>query len=334
MKKTIFICLSLITINTCCFAESDGSYIPVPPEESKNYKAYNPWYTGPIVVASAENLSPGILNINPYIYAQNNYGTTTNSWRHKAATNECLIQYYLSLQTGITKWLDITLLLQENTNYKKSYDAFKFDDTYVEFGIQLMRQVENTWKPSLRLRLDEGFPTGKYKNLNPKKLGIDGVGSGSYVTRFGFCASKIVFWSYYHPINFHMSLFYNIYTKAHVKGFNTYGGGYGTKGKVSPGNVFNGVVSFEYSFTQRWVYAMDFSYAYQGKTKFSGTNGIGLNGNTASNTAKSNVSISLAPAIEYNFSDNLGVMAGAWFSIAGKNTSDFVTSVIYLTYNW
>ncbi|MDF1757684.1 MAG: hypothetical protein P1U74_05245 [Legionellaceae bacterium] len=56
-----------------------------------------------------------------------------------------------------------------------------------------------------------------------------------------------------------------------------------------------------------------------------GKRGIG-NGN--------NVFFSLAPAIEYNFSAHLGLIGGAWFTVAGKNTPNSVTSILMLVSSW
>jgi hypothetical protein len=39
---------------------------------------------------------------------------------------------------------------------------------------------------------------------------------------------------------------------------------------------------------------------------------------------------SLAPAIEYNWSDYVGIITGAWFTIAGRNALTFISSVTAL----
>ncbi len=44
--------------------------------------------------------------------------------------------------------------------------------------------------------------------------------------------------------------------------------------------------------------------------------------------------ITLAPALEYNFSENLGIIGGAWFTLSGKNTPAFISTMIELTMSW
>lgn len=44
--------------------------------------------------------------------------------------------------------------------------------------------------------------------------------------------------------------------------------------------------------------------------------------------------LSLAPAIEYNFSENIGIIGGCWFTVEGANTPYFFSSVIQLDTRW
>ncbi|MCB1827280.1 MAG: hypothetical protein KDH94_02560 [Coxiellaceae bacterium] len=41
-------------------------------------------------------------------------------------------------------------------------------------------------------------------------------------------------------------------------------------------------------------------------------------------------SFSIAPAIEYNFNGNLGIIAGVWFGVDGRNTPEFASYVFSL----
>ena len=44
--------------------------------------------------------------------------------------------------------------------------------------------------------------------------------------------------------------------------------------------------------------------------------------------------LSLAPAIEYNWNENLGVLGGAQFSGYGKNSANFITGQFSVVYTW
>lgn len=106
-----------------------------------------------------------------------------------------------------------------------------------------------------------------------------------------------------------------------VKGINAYGGDPTTSGKVRPGNLWQGIVSFEYSLTQNWVLALDMLYSHMSRSQFTGT--------TVEPTGEPSwEQFSLAPAVEYCFSENFAINAGAWFTAAGRNSDQFASAVM------
>ncbi len=181
----------------------------------------------------------------------------------------------------------------------------------------------------------QNIPTGRYEKLNRKKNGVDATGSGVYFTGFSLNVSKVFWWMSTHPFAWRLSMTYDIPTiRAQVQGFNTYGGGFDTRGKVRPGNILSVDTSIELSFTQKWVLAVDLAYSYQNHTTFSGHKGRTPSGGTASVGGPSNDSLSCAPAIEYNPSDHMGFLAGVWFSITGRNSGDFISGILSMYYAW
>jgi len=67
---------------------------------------------------------------------------------------------------------------------------------------------------------------------------------------------------------------------------------------------------------------------YADGTHLTGTNAAG---NFVNTRAGSSVSFALAPAIEYNFTSNVGLIAGIEFSVAGRNTSSYIAPQMALT---
>jgi hypothetical protein len=294
-------------------------------------KTYDPWYTGSLIAESANNVDKGQINIQPYLYYTDNYGEYR---RRHHIPNTFIFQSETSFQIGITKWLDFTVDATAYYSEKEKKDSFKFGDITGSFGIQVMKEKDLTYQPSIRIKIEQSFPTGKYNNLNPNKKGIDSSGSGSYETEFQFLMSKVIYWFTNHPIAWRLNLMYTLPTNVKVKNFNTYGGGYNTKGTVKPDKIFTGIVAFEFSFTQRWVYAMDIVYIYTTKATFKGIPGTLEDGTTASNTLPSSYQLSLAPAIEYNFNENLGALGGMQFTVKGRNSMEFYSGIISVTYTF
>ena len=72
--------------------------------------------------------------------------------------------------------------------------------------------------------------------------------------------------------------------------------------------------------TRRWVLAADFFRTYA-----DGTHIVGLQNSVFSNTTLgSSGSWAMAPAVEYNFSPLVGVIAGVQFDFAGHNTNRYI----------
>ncbi|MGH7229848.1 MAG: hypothetical protein ACREJU_00620, partial [Nitrospiraceae bacterium] len=67
-------------------------------------------------------------------------------------------------------------------------------------------------------------------------------------------------------------------------------------------------------------------------TRFSGTRGIGVDGDPAMVGKGYSNLLTVAPAVEYNWNQHVGFIAGPWLSLRGKNTSEFfgVVAALYL----
>jgi hypothetical protein len=314
MKKffTILLCLLSLTLSLHSV--------------NKN-KKYDPWYTGSLLAGGAVNQAPGTWSTQPYLYVLKDYAVYNSSWKKETVPYAITVNPTCDYQVGITNWLDVTLTVQAIYSQNNTYRATEWGDTTVEFGFQAKYETD-TW-PNIRLTLTESFPTGRYNDLSRTRSSVQATGSGSYETYFTLDMSKVVYWIPWHPINLKLTSIYTIPTKVNVKGFSSYGGGHDTDGKVTPGNNFTTIVAFEFSFNQQIVYAMDISYLITSKTKFSGNNGT-IEGEDAINTAPESQQLSLTPSMEYNFTANAGIIAGAWFSVMGKNSIAFTGGVVSL----
>jgi hypothetical protein len=337
MKKWI---LGLLAINYLAAAEPQYPVTQIDQDLSqanrdlaRAEKMFNPWYTGPILAGSASMLPPGLINFQPYFFVQDNYAAY-NANRHSVNQPDTWqINPNFVLQTGITSWMDIATTPVFFSNNQHSNWSTHFGDLPVILGFKIAS--EGVYMPKMKASINETFPTGKYQNLDPKKGGIDATGSGSYVTGFSFRMSKLLFVTTQHPVAARMVLTYNVPSTVNVHDYNAYGGGTGTKGKVRPGNSFNADVGLEWSLNQRWALATDLVYQTTNRSKFSGTPGTnpttGLPNKVGSGSSDY---LQVAPAIEYNWNDSIGIIGGAWFTVYGRNTSNFVNYVLSVTYTF
>ena len=113
-----------------------------------------------------------------------------------------------------------------------------------------------------------------------------------------------------------------------VHGPSYYGGGLGTDGTVSPGLSLSAFLSAELSLTRRWALALDLVYARYGRTTFRGEDGVDANGAPASLETPTGSLFTVAPALEYSWSENEGLIAGMTFGVAGRNVPQAIGVVV------
>jgi len=295
-------------------------------------KMFNPWYAGPLLTPSANNVSPGHFNVQPYLFFTTTYGVFTSNRATRSTPNIYTLNPVVIFQAGLLRWLDFTISLQSITNWQKGENATNIGDTSISFGTPLLK--ETAYQPAIRLVFTESFPTGKYEKLNRQKNGIDATGSGSYESTVSLNFSKVIWWIATHPFKLRASFNYTVPFMVNVQQFNAYGGGFGTRGKVKPGNKLSIDTSIEYSFTQKWVFATDFVYTYDNHSSFSGRRGQTEDGMPATVGLPSSDQFSIAPAIEYNPSQNMGFIVGGWFTLTGRNATNFASAIVTMYYYW
>jgi hypothetical protein len=293
---------------------------------------FDPWYAGPLLTGSAHVLPAGKFNAQPYLFVTANHARYDNNGHSHSINHDIItINPLAILQFGvINRWLDGYVQGQLVNNRQDGHASTAAGDTKGGLGVGLLK--EGVYCPALKFIVNQTFPTGRYKHLNPKKGGIDATGGGSYATTLTLNFAKIVWWWMLdHPMNFRLSTNYFIPAHVAVKGFNAYGGGDGTRGIVKPGQGFIGNFGYEFSFTQEWVFALDTQYTYFAKAKFTGNPGRDSAGATATVGGPLSEQLSLAPAIEYNPTPNIGVIGGVWFTVWGRNSLNFLSGIISCT---
>lgn len=285
-----------------------------------NISFASPWMTGPLLAPAGKTIPAGHVNIEPYAL----YTVTENAFRN--------LNLLPIVTVGLTSFLDLQATLPYYYNWERHQHGSHIADASLTLGLQVLTQKENTWIPDLRFTIQENFPTGVYQNLNPAKFGTDVTGHGSYGTSFGLNFQRVDELIKEHYLRTRLSIIYTNLGKVKVHGLNAFGGGINTQGLVNPGNSFSTDLAFEYSLTQNWVPVFEMLYTQSLKTNFTGVSGFTPAGDLAGVGGAGGKQFSLAPALEYNFNANLGVIAGVWFSVSGPHASRFTTEAIAINY--
>jgi hypothetical protein len=184
--------------------------------------------------------------------------------------------------------------------------------------------------PTLSVNVQETLPTGRYDRLGERPN--DGFGSGTYTTTLSVYAQTYFWMPNGRILRMRLNASQGLSSAAEVAGASVYGTGAGFLGRAEPGNSFVLDASWEYSATRGLVAAFEAVYRRDGSTRVFGSD-IGDTGmvpvrveSTVSHT------LALAPALEFSWRNNIGVLIGVRVIAAGRNTPFTVTPAIAINY--
>jgi hypothetical protein len=305
----------------------------LPTEETEPLET--PWLTGPLLAPSGMTVPQGHILFEPYVYILANRANYDEDWHAVKLSAPFWNNYFQpQIQVGATPWLDVQILPTVFYNYTDGSAKWALGDTPIGVDIQLFQKGKDPtdWITGIKLVLKETLPIGKYRNLNPDKQGTDIGGSGSWATSVGIVWGQLIHIKKLHFFDTRLSVQYTIPAPVHVKGFNTYGGGFGTDGTIYPPQNLQIDLGMEFTLTKNWVLAMDILGSWSTPARFKGKVGVGTDNLPAFDSFGSAAQFSLAPAIEYNWNENIGLIAGSWFSVAGRNSIQFASGIIAFSY--
>ena len=288
------------------------------------------WWTGPILAAGAGTLPKGHFLVEPYLFdviTANRYDD--NGTRRSVATSEFFgSQTYLLY--GLADKFTVGLIPRfgfSDPNSGSSSSGVGVGDLSLQAQYRLTQFEEGSWVPTTSFVFSETLPVGKYDKLGDRPS--DGFGSGAYMTTAALY-SQYYFWMPNGRIlRTRLNFAWSFSDDARVEDVSVYGTRAGFRGKASPGNSFNVNSSWEYSVTRNWVLALDIVYQRDGDTRVRGREPDPVNEGTRTVDGHSGSSwqFQLAPAIEYNWTANVGVIVGARWIAGGRNTGASITPV-------
>jgi hypothetical protein len=310
-----------------CMSSLQAIQIPAYHYAQPHPTVQSPWFTGPLLAPSAITIPPGHFNLEPYIYINANTGHYDHNWKRQKVETFWVNELQPSIQIGINNWMDFQLNPTLLYNYTKGAGKWVIGDMPIGFDFQLFHtsHLITKWNTALKLQLRETIPMGKYQKLNPKKLLTDVGGQGSWQTAAGLVWGNVFYLGGTCFVTWRHSFQYLIPAPVHVKNLNAFGGGRGTNGTVYPPQNFQYDMAIEITLSQNWAFACDILLSWSGKTRFKGKTLFPM-------TTPPQAQFSLAPAIEYNWNANIGIIFGSWFSFAGRNSTQFTSGVFAFNY--
>ncbi len=286
------------------------------------------WFTGSLESPSPAIPKAGILGVEPYLIFQGNNGTYDANWaRHSVQHDSSQIQEATLLKYSITDQLSVQAVpvFAFTWNGQTTSQGVRIADLPIEFDYRVINQNNKTGAPSVTFILGMSFPTGEYERLHS---GLDGLGSGAFTAKEGVLLQSLFDTWDDHPLRLRFwGSVYEPLANAPVHDVSVYGTSQGFQGNALPGISTQAGIGAEYGLNQRWVLALDVVGNYADTAHLSGTDGYG---NLVHTNLASSTSLALAPALEYNWSDTLGIIGGVEFSAAGRNSASYIAPQIAL----
>ncbi len=282
-------------------------------EEKKEDKC--PATFGPIITDTAIPIEKGKFAVQPTFGMSFVTDTFNKDWRRvSAGGNFQSFAMSWKFTYGLINNLEVYLVIPYFHNWAESVaEAGPGGERSAQFGglgdvsfTLKYRLLEETEKlPTISAIFTPSFPTGHFRHLNPSRLGVDAIGSGSYIFTTGFNMSK-----YLKPFILYGNFWYSMQT-AYT----------GDEGRVYPRDFVTVNLAAEYPITKKWVALLECTSFYDGGRLF------GLKANTAPGAL-----ISLLPGLEFMATDKFSLAFGVNVDLAGKNTGANVTPTLSMVY--
>jgi len=282
------------------------------------------WWTGPMLAPSAATLPRGHFLVEPYFYDV----TAAHSHGFGSLT-------YMNY--GLADKLTVGMIPTAGFNVVSngaSSSGVGMGDLTLQAQYRLTQFHLGSWIPTTSVAVQETFPTGKYDQLGTRPS--DGLGSGAYTTTLAFY-SQTYFWL---PNGRILRTRFNVSqafpSNVDVKGVSVYGTEEGFRGNAKPGKSVFVNAAWEYSVTRRWVLALDATYRHGANSTLTRYNVMDVTGVQNPTSVRldlgSSEAFGFAPAIEYSWTPNVGVLVGARIIGFGHNTTATITPAVAINF--
>ncbi|MEP6620136.1 MAG: transporter [bacterium] len=278
------------------------------------------WWTGPMMANSAGTLPRGHVLVEPYFYRVSSPHSTTIG-------SSAYVLYGLT-DRFTAGFIPVVGSSRVDGSAQRSAMGVGDFTGLVQYG--LTQYHEGSWMPAIGIGAQQSFPTGKYDQLGDKPS--DGRGSGAYTTTLTLNTQTYFWMPNGRILRMRANAWQTFSSGANVQDASVYGTAPGFRGRALPGSSINGDVAWEYSLTRNWVLALDLLGASTRSTRVTGSNIQDPTGTQHQTESGSSRMFGFAPAIEYNWTPNVGVLFGTRVITANATTSASITPAIAINF--
>ena len=285
-----------------------------------------------MLAPNATTLPRGHILVEPYLYDVTTQGSYDVNGVRQSAPHSHGFGSLTYVNYGLTDKLTVGMIPvfgHNQVSVGPSSPTLSLCDLTAQAQYRLKLFQEGSWVPTTSVTVQETFPTGNYDRLASPNVGL---GSGAYTTTLALYTQDY-FWLPNHRIlrvRFNASQSFS--RNVNLQDISVYGTPEGFRGHANPGPGLLVDASWEYSLTRKWVLATDSTYRHQYNTPVTGYNILDAGRSVIRLNSGTSQAFALAPAVEYSWKRNWGVLLGMRLIPAGRNTSDTITPAIAINY--
>jgi hypothetical protein len=280
---------------------------PAVAEEKKEEAPGAPTTCGPMISDTCLPITTGKFAMQVWWALSMYPNTFTNNWRQVSIRGDFYtfampVKFIYGPTKDLETYVVVPFILNEVNDVNVAGPNGETSASYGGVGditavVKYNFLPEGTYTPALTAVGGVGFPTGHASHLNPGRLGVDAVGTGS----FNFITGLNLF-KYINPVLVHGQVWFN--SPINI---------YKIHGDEGPINVrsreyLNVNLALEYPVAKQWVLLFEVYSTWTWQ-----------NLNTVQSFQTPSTVIGILPGIEFLATDKLSLAAGASIDLWGKN---------------
>jgi hypothetical protein len=269
------------------------------------------WWTGPMLAVSPNGPGQGHALTETYFYDQ-------------IADRSQSLRSFNYLLYGVSDRFTLGAIPVFGINEAEgAHSRFGMSDLTFQAQYMVADFDPKTQMPAIAVALRQSIAIGEYDRLNEA---TEAFGGGAGATGLGLFTQDYFWLPNGRILRVRVDALASISATAHVEDASIFGTSSGFGGRARPGDAVSVDVSFEYSLTRSWVLATELLYDH--------SNAAHVEGATAGQPERFDLGSSdgfgFAPALEYSWAPNWGILLGTRILTGGHNRPFSVTPAIAL----
>jgi hypothetical protein len=299
---------------------------------------------GPILADTAIPIEKGKFALQTTFAMSFTTNNFSPSWRRVSAEGDFKsLGLALKLTYGLWNNLEVYAVIPYIHNWannvqepgpqgERAADFRGLGDISLTFKYRLVEETETV--PTVSAIFSPTFPIGHFRSLNPGRLGVDQLGSGSYNFTTGLNVSK-----YLSPFIVYGNLWYRMGTAYTSKedrspldrdanGELEEGRPVSTRVRNYPRDFVTVNLAAEYPMTKKWIALLELTSTWNAGRL------IGHKANVAPTPLLNLLPLSILPGIEYMATDKFSLALGLKIDLLGKDAPANIAPYLSMAYNF